>query len=147
MIDELEELVDKFSGVANWTHCFAHIINLITKTIIQQFDVPKTKKGESVDAARAELLALASDVDIEDLLTRANHDGYSGDGKEEVCDDHVDGWVDEWGGLSALDIKELEEDVQPIRKTPVKVHSYCTDVDNNARSIVADVNHPLSSAK
>ena len=95
MIDELEELVDKFSGAANWTRCFAHIINLIAKTIIQQFDVPKTKQGESVDAARAELLALASDMDIEDLLTRANHDGYSGDGKEEVCDDHVDGWVDE----------------------------------------------------
>lgn len=146
MIDELEELVDKFSGAANRTRCFAHIINLIAKTIIQQFDVPKTKQGESVDAARAELLALASDVDIEDLLTRANHDGYSGDGEQEVRDDHVDGWVDERGGLSASDIKELEEDVQPIRKTLVKVRSYCT-VDNNARSIVADVNHPLSSAK
>ena len=146
MIDELEGLVDKFSGAANWTRCFVHIINLFAKTIIQQFDVPKTKQGESVDAARAELLALASDMDIEDLLTRANHDGYSGDGEEEVHDDHVDGWVDEQGGLSASDIKELEEDMQPIRKTLVKVRSYCTDVDN-ARSIVADVNHLLSSAK
>ena len=67
--------------------------------------------------------------------------------KKRSNDDHVDGWVDEQGGLSASDIKELEEDVQPIQKTHVKVRSYCTDVDNNACSIVADVNHPLSSAK
>ena len=61
----------------------------------------------------AELLALASDMDTEDLLTQASHDGYSGNGGEELEDD-VNGWVDEHGRLSVSDMKELQEDVQPI---------------------------------
>ena len=83
-----------------------------------QFDVPKTKVGESIDAAKAELLALALDMDIKDLLMQANHDDYSSDGDEE---DDVDGWVDEQGRLLASDMRELDKDVQPIWKTLVKV--------------------------
>ena len=53
MIDELGGLLGNFSGGGNQTHCFAHIINLIAKTVIQQFDIPKAKKGENVDLAMA----------------------------------------------------------------------------------------------
>jgi hypothetical protein len=113
MIDELEGLVGKFMGSANRTWCFAHIINLIAKTVIRQFDIPKAKEGASVDAAMAELLALASDMDTEDMLTQASHDIYRGNGGEELEDD-IDRWEDEQGRLSVSDMKELEEDVWPI---------------------------------
>jgi hypothetical protein len=59
-----------------------------------------------------ELHALATDMDMEDLLTRANR-GYSGD-EENDEDDDTNGWMDERGALSASDLKELEKDVWPI---------------------------------
>jgi hypothetical protein len=110
MVDELGALIDNFSGGASQTCCFAHIINLITKMIIQQFDVPKTKEGENVNVAMAELLVLSSDMDVEDLLTQASHSQSDGDSDE----DNEDGWVDEKGKLLTSDLKELEEDIQPI---------------------------------
>ena len=65
MIDELCALLEVFPGAENQTRCFAHIINLIAKTVIQQFDVPKASEGEIVDEALKELWALAGDIDIE----------------------------------------------------------------------------------
>ena len=43
MIEELANLLDDFPGPANQTWCFLHIINLVVKSIIQQFDLPKSK--------------------------------------------------------------------------------------------------------
>lgn len=135
MVDQLGQLVSNFPGATNRTRCFAHIINLIAKTIIRQFDVPKTKEGQFVDAAMAELHALAKDMDVEDLLTQARHSYRDGDGEEED-DDNEEGWVDERSGLSASDLRELEDDVQPIRKTLVKVR--CQRVCHNL-PVVADL--------
>jgi len=122
MIDELRDLLSSFPGGANRTRCFAHIINLIAKTIIRQFDIPKAKEGELVDVAMAELHALAADMDAEELLTQASHSYDGGD------DDDVEGWRDEQSRLSTSDLKELEEDLQPIRKMLVKVR--CQRVNN-----------------
>jgi hypothetical protein len=119
MVDQLEGLVSNFAGATNRTRCFVHIINLIAKTIIRQFDIPEAKEEQLVDAAMAELCALATDMDMEDLLTWANR-GYSSD-EENDEDDDTDGWMDERGALSASDLKELEKDVWPIRKVLVKV--------------------------
>lgn len=118
MVDKLEGLVSGFDGATNRTRCFAHIINLIAKTIIRQFDIPEAKEDQLADAAMAELRVLANDMDMEDLLTQANR-VYSDDEKDE--DDDLDGWVDERSRLSVSDLEELEEDVQPIRKMLVKV--------------------------
>ena len=118
MVDKLEGLVSGFDGATNRTRCFAHIINLIAKTIIRQFDIPEAKEDQLADAAMAELCVLANDMDMEDLLTQANR-VYSDDEKDE--DDDLDGWVDERSRLSVSDLEELEEDVQPIRKMLVKV--------------------------
>ena len=64
-------------------------------------------------------------MDVEDMLTQASHGNSDGDDKE----DDIDRWVNEQGKLSPSDLKELEEDVQPIRKTLVKVH--CQNVNVN----------------
>ena len=49
MIKELEKLVVNFPGSANQTRCFFHILNLVVKSIIRQFDVPKSKKTSDGD--------------------------------------------------------------------------------------------------
>ncbi|KAF9537612.1 hypothetical protein CPC08DRAFT_613930, partial [Agrocybe pediades] len=38
MIEEMSTLLDHFPGAPNQTRCFTHILNLVAKTIIKQFD-------------------------------------------------------------------------------------------------------------
>ena len=53
MVDELVDILLKFSGQANNCHFFLHIVNLVAKTLLKEFDVP-TKDAESAldDAER-----------------------------------------------------------------------------------------------
>lgn len=41
MIDRLSVLAPEFAGKAAHTRCFLHIMNLIAKTLIRQFDIKK----------------------------------------------------------------------------------------------------------
>jgi hypothetical protein len=53
MINHLGVVVDAFPGPPNRTRCFTHILNLVAKCIMKQFDAPKKKKtgelGENED--------------------------------------------------------------------------------------------------
>jgi len=51
MIDALAELIVTFPGAVNRTRCFTHILNLVMKAILHQFDVSKAQEGEVLDAA------------------------------------------------------------------------------------------------
>ena len=44
MIDHLAILLEAFPGLANHTRCFTHILNLVAKCIMKQFDAPKKKE-------------------------------------------------------------------------------------------------------
>jgi hypothetical protein len=69
MIDELVDLLPSFPGKVNHTCCFLHIVNLVAKSVIQQFDVAKGKADDALDEAERELHALAEGIDLEDLET------------------------------------------------------------------------------
>ncbi|KAG1871907.1 hypothetical protein C8R48DRAFT_556663, partial [Suillus tomentosus] len=38
MVNELSDLLEDFPGETNRTQCFLHIVNLVAKTLIRQFD-------------------------------------------------------------------------------------------------------------
>jgi hypothetical protein len=121
MIEEIAYLLDDFPGPANQTRCFLHILNLVVKSIIQQFDLPKSKKKPDdddpiLDAATTELLKLAGDIDIEEQITVSA-------GEDEVADDDVEGWVDEREDMTEDELKELADSVQPVRLLLTKVTS------------------------
>ena len=44
MIDHLATILEEFSGFPNQTCCFAHILNLVAKCIMQQFDTPNLRR-------------------------------------------------------------------------------------------------------
>ena len=76
MVEELAILVDDFPGPANQTRCFLHILNLVVKSIIQQFDLPTSKKTsdreedeEDMSEGTKELLKLACEVEEEEAIT------------------------------------------------------------------------------
>ena len=123
MIDELADLLDEFPGPANQTRCFLHILNLVVKSIIRQFDLPKSKKTSDgvdeddpmLDAATRELLKLAGNIDLEERITASASDD------EEAADDDEEGWVDELEDMTEDDLKELAASVQPVRLLLTKV--------------------------
>jgi hypothetical protein len=115
MVEELANLLDDFPGPANQTWCFLHILNLVVKSIIQQFDLPKSKKtsdnkdedNPTLDAAMAELLKLVRDIDLGEQITVSA-------GNDEMADDNDEGWVDEHEDMTEDELKELAASVQPV---------------------------------
>lgn len=125
MIDRLAELIVVFPGAANRTRCFTHILNLVVKVILRQFDVPKS--GARNDASSKALLELAEDIEAEEAAMDERAD-------DDDDDEGVDEWVDDPRiGMSQEDEDELELTLQPVRLVLVKVSSnsaYCLSTHN-----------------
>jgi hypothetical protein len=119
MIEELADLLDDFPGAANQTHCFLHILNLVVKSIIKQFDLPKAQADGIINEATKELLALAGDIDLEEEQTRD-------DGKDDDDNDDEEGWVDERQSMAEWEKDKLDESVQPVRLLLTKVICHVT---------------------
>jgi hypothetical protein len=115
MIDALAELIFAFPGAANRTRCFLHILNLVVKVILRQFDVPKAKADKALDAALQALVDFAGDIEMEE----AEMDDRGDDDE----DDREEGWVDPRDGMSQNDQDELDKSVLPVRLILVKVSS------------------------
>jgi hypothetical protein len=123
MIGELANLVDDFPGPVNQTRCFLHILNLVVKSIIRQFDVPKSKKtsdgegdDESMDEATMELLKLIGNIDLEEEITVS-----AGNEEDATEDDNDKGWVDKHKERTEEELLELAESVRPVRLLLTKV--------------------------
>ena len=118
MIEHLSTLIESFPGAANQTRCFTHILNLVAKSILRQFDTPKkAADGDSgdFDDATDALAALA--LELEDNEAAADDSDEEGDDDDEMGgeDDNEDGLGDERDGMSDAEVAELEESLVPIR--------------------------------
>jgi len=117
MIAELANLLDDFPGPANQTRCFTHVLNLVVKSVIRQFDLPKSKGDKILDDAAKELLSLAGNIEFEeDELARRDANE-----EEEDDDDNVEGWIDERTLMTDIELEELDESVEPVRLLLTKV--------------------------
>jgi hypothetical protein len=104
MTTHLETLVPSFSGAPTRTRCFLHIINLVAKSILKQFD----STNANID---------------DDLPVR-----YDGD--EEDVDDDIEGWVDETETMDADECADLMQSLHPVKVMLVKVSA--THIANQA---------------
>jgi hypothetical protein len=142
MTRHLESLLPDYSST-NRARCFTHILNLVAKSLLKQFDVCKTSKAdEELNEEEAELLNLAGDLDAEDLTTTQESDGDQGiegenlaedltttqesDGDqgiegENLAEDDLEDWVDEVAALTPGERETLEEDIRPVKMALVKV--------------------------
>jgi hypothetical protein len=110
MIKEVSNFLDLFPGPDNHTRCFTNILNLITKSIIWQFDVPKAQQNKALDDSLQELQGLAVDIDLEEKAMRDGAEIRSYNNE----DNNTDGWIDERERMSTEDVKRLDVSVQPI---------------------------------
>jgi hypothetical protein len=119
MIEELADLLKNYPGEAGRTRCFTHIINLVAKSIIRQFDIPKGKADEALDDAERELRELAEGIDLEDLRMQGERE--DDDDEDDDLDENDDGWIDEREALDVADREELDAAVRPVKLVLVKV--------------------------
>ena len=122
MIEELQVLLTRIPAPASCMHCFAHIINLISKTVICQFNVPTAKDKVVADVVLRGLRMLAGDIEFEELITRTSQ---SDNNDIEGDDDNVEGWMDEHENMDECELDELKVDVHPVQAVLVTVHSNC----------------------
>ena len=124
MIDHLATLVDTFPGAANQTRCFTHILNLVAKSVLRQFEAPKAKGGDVLNDAAKELAAIFDELeesDDDDGAAKNNSASDDSGESDEHEDDDDDGLVDERGEMSEEELASLEESVKPIRLVLTKV--------------------------
>ena len=115
MIDKLSELLEEFPGSANRTRCFNHILNLVAKSVMKQFDLPKARAGEALDAAAEALAGLGGDIESQEMLPDGDLVG------DEEKDDNSDGLVDICQEMSDEEIALLDNTLQPVRLVLAKV--------------------------
>ena len=116
MIDKLAELVVAFPGHANRTRCFTHILNLVVKVILRQFDGPKDNADETSWA----LIDVSGDIEMHEGENEEIHD-------EEIQDDDNEE-ADPCEGMS-----QEEQDDHPVRSVLVKVTSNSDHVHPDSR--------------
>ena len=114
MIDALSGLVVAFPGAANRTRCFTHILNLVVKVILGQFDMPKSTRENVLDGALQALRDLAGNFEMEEAIM---------DERDKDNDDKDDNEGDPRAWLSVEEQDELDVSVHPVRLVLVKVSS------------------------
>jgi hypothetical protein len=134
MIVELAKLVAEFPGPANQTRCFLHVLNLVVKSIIKQFDLPKTQKGELDDALDDALLELANDLEDE---VQAQDDT---DNLNNEDDDNAEGWIDERELMTAIERENLDKSVGPLRLMLTKVRKIMSELESSYKNCVVAEN-------
>jgi hypothetical protein len=130
---ELAKRVESFSGTVGRTRCFLHIVNLVAKSIIKQFDIPKNAPASLYDDEVPPAMDVLEDDDdeeeelLQDLVKGTEKEdertiGERGEGDPEDADiDNVDGWVDEVGNLTVHECAELHKTLRPVKLVLVKV--------------------------
>lgn len=128
MIKHLSTLVDNFPGAPNQTRCFTHILNLVAKTILCQFDVAKNSGpvDSELDDATKELVVLARELDlgpndggVDDEEEKQDNDGE--EEEENDRDDDDDGQDDDQHDMSEEELADLQASLVPIRLMLTKV--------------------------
>ena len=119
MIDSLATIMSDFAGEANRARCLAHIVNLVVKVILRQFDVPKKKEKKDLPPNDSNVPNLASgnddepEEDFEELARVLD--------KEEKEMDEADEADDEESDKLARDVDKIEEAMEEEIRGVVKM--------------------------
>ena len=115
MVTEMHTKIPAFNKVMR-TRCFLHILNLVAKSMLKQFELPKKKAEDFTEEEQevlGDLIKLGNDLDIEEAAMRQTEeedvevDDASDDDEEELD------WVEEVQ-LTEEESLQLREQVKPI---------------------------------
>ena len=115
MIKALSELMPTFMGTTSQMRCFLHVINLVAKTLLWQFD---TKKADLRDTKLAKIGVDGETV--ANTLSESRQGDLDFDDHTEVTN-NVEGWIDVLDDLTAEEVEQLERATHSIRSVLFKV--------------------------
>jgi hypothetical protein len=117
MIMSLSEIITSFAGDSKRTQCFNHIITLVAKRLISQFDISKMDVNAAIDEAKKGLSDLTAGMDIEEMLTWSVQD-VNDDDNDDNDNDKDKGQELE---ISAEARAKLNASMCPVKLVLVKV--------------------------
>ena len=119
MITHLAKRLPAFQGTFHRVRCFAHVIQLVAKSLLRSFDAKHIEDAEAVvDKDIEMLLRLAEDMASEDAAAVAA--GREEEGEDAPLEDDED-WVDEIASLSIEEQAEFEQELVPVKLVLAKV--------------------------
>ncbi|SJL18439.1 uncharacterized protein ARMOST_22028 [Armillaria ostoyae] len=121
MISILADNIPAFPGEKHRTRCFAHVINLIAKSLLNQFQPPKKKKEDATNDIERDLIELAEGLEREDLDVRLEEAEAAAGHVEK---DDVDGLIDEVVLLSAEDKEKWLAETRSVQMALIRKLSY-----------------------
>ncbi|OJT01922.1 Zinc finger BED domain-containing protein RICESLEEPER 2, partial [Trametes pubescens] len=127
MIVQMGELIETFNGQGSRVHCFAHVLNLVAKSLIVQFNARVEKEARDAEVDEAKLHEPAAGLDLEELTmhTEAASQAKAEEGDGENADDPVDE-VDPMDELSGPAHAKFQCDVLPVKLLLAKVFKDAT---------------------
>ena len=124
MIEHLSVLISNFPGAANQTRCFTHILNLVARSILRQFEAPKKKGANNSEdfGQSAEVLAeLTKELELDEPENFTNEFGDDEDELNLADENNDDGLGDEHDGMSEEEVANLQASLFPVRLMLTKV--------------------------
>ncbi len=123
MIDTLSLNVPTFEGSIGHVRCFAHIVNLVAKSMLRQFDVPKVQATQEISEEDRTLYELESEGtdEAEGADIPVAEDGDIFNPLSALDLDDEDGWVDEIAAMTDEERIIFQARVRPVRMTLTKV--------------------------
>jgi hypothetical protein len=140
MVENIPNHIKYWEGETNHTRCFNHIVNLIAKTLLKLFEVPKAKGASTgkkeVDEAEEELERIGKELEVEDLRTQieafANPLTAEGIDAEEDVDDAM-------ALLDPDEIEDFRENIVPVRLALAKVQSLSSESNSYLLPLVDQI--------
>lgn len=126
MIEALAKILEKYPGACNRVRCFAHIINLVVKLILRQFDSTKRSKKRSKNKSDAPS-DTDDDLQLEEELAafkeelREHEEERAMDEGEEDDDDLLEEDFEEIELLLKDELARVAEGIKPIGTVLTKV--------------------------
>ena len=114
MIESMATVIADFPGKANRVRCLAHIINLVVKVILRQFDVSAMKEKENIPDNGEEVNIPWPEDDNDELvrvLDKEEKEMDEGDGTDDNEDDET----------LARDVQMIEEAMEEMIKDVSKM--------------------------
>jgi hypothetical protein len=129
MVESLASIMLDFPGEANRARCLAHIVNLVVKIILRQFDVSNRKKNANIPDVSDlpvgdENVAKITEDDVEELVRALDKEEKEMDEGDEGDDEENEKVVKDIEIIEATmehEVKEVLEAVKPVRQVLFKV--------------------------
>jgi len=128
LVQELETIVKSRDWSPHWNssekriRCFLHVLNLVSQSLLRQFDAPKKKTGAGIGGFRVNTERESGDVDAQteaELAATSLDKDPRTDLREG--DDDDEGLVDEIKQMPRAEAEKVQRETKPVRLAIAKV--------------------------